>query len=218
MPSPTITIAVDPTLDAVAAMPVDRSSRQRLEQAGFVRDDMSGLHRLRRDTAESTAPRIIADATRLLTTAGYNVLRLYSKEEQFQAVDPAKEPGPMLTREPGTIWRHHVASDIAAGHLVVHARRSEAAGTTSFLASYSEHGDAVILATEGAGFFGVSRYPDLDSAKAALEWPTTPSLPPAPSRRAAASSRTATAAISPAALPVDHADHSPAAAGTSRSR
>ncbi|MEU9074577.1 hypothetical protein AB0D22_07825 [Kitasatospora sp. NPDC048538] len=218
MPSPTITIAVDPTLDAVAAMPIDRSSRQWLEQAGFVRDEASGLHRLGRDTAKSTAPRIIAEATRLLNTGGYNVLRLYSRKEQLQAVDSAKEPVPVLTREPGTIWRHHVASDIAAGHLVVHARRSEVAGTTSFLASHSEGGDAVVLATEGTGFFGVTRYPDLDSAKAALEWPTAPSLPPAPSRHTAASSRTTTAAISPAALPVGQADHSPAAVGTSRSR
>ncbi|GAA2267322.1 hypothetical protein GCM10010430_60650 [Kitasatospora cystarginea] len=218
MPPRTITIAVDPALDTVAALAVDRSSRQWLEQAGFVRDDATGLHRLRRDTPASIGQRISAEATRLLTTSGYTVLRLYSEDERQQALAVSPEQGPALTREPGTIWMHHIASDVAAGHLVVHARLSVAGGETKLLASYPMTGGAAIFSTEGGGYFGVTEYADLETATADFGHPLEPSTPPFPSRRAAASSRTAPLSAPSTAVAASRADHSPAVAGASRAR
>ncbi|MBV6695540.1 hypothetical protein KV557_00165 [Kitasatospora aureofaciens] len=218
MPPRTITFAVDPALDSVAALAVDHSSRQYLEQAGFVRDDATGLHRLRRDTPASVGQRISAEAARLLTASGYTVLRLYSEDEQQQALAASPEQGPALTREPGTIWMHHIASDVAAGHLVIHARLSVASGETKLLASYPMTGSAAIFSTEGGGYFGLTEYEDLETATADFGHPLEPSIPSSPSRRAAASSRTAPLSAPSRVVATDRVDHSPATAGASHAR
>ncbi|MFB8203106.1 hypothetical protein [Kitasatospora purpeofusca] len=205
MPSPTITFAADPADGTLAAEPVDRPSRQWLEQAGLVRDDATGLHRPRRDTSPSVVPRLVIDATRLLTAAGYDVLRLYSEAEQRQAVaEPATE-APSLTRGPGTIWVHAVAADVAAGRLVVHARLSEAAGPTRLLASYPADGTAAVLTTEGNRFFDVTPHDDLDAAAVAFgHGPILPAPASDTPRTDAATARSAAAATpKPEALPAE---------------
>ncbi|KQV20950.1 MULTISPECIES: hypothetical protein [unclassified Kitasatospora] len=212
----TITIHLDPALETLTAASVDNRGRQQLEQAGFVRHDATGLHRLRRDTPMSVGRRISTDATRLLTASGYDVLRLYAAEEQQQAVVAGTADGPVLTREPGTIWMHHVASDIQAGHLVVHARRSKADGTTSFLTGYAADGDAAVFITEGGGFFGVTRYEDLDTARADFGLPLEQPVPAPAVRTAAAATRTALATAP--ALPPDRALPVPAPGSAVRSR
>ncbi|GAB7185634.1 hypothetical protein [Kitasatospora sp. NPDC001095] len=192
MPSPTITFAVDPALDAVAALSVDRSSRQRLEQAGFVRDDATGLHRVSRTTAESLAPRLVTEATRLLNAAGYDVLRLYSETEQQQSVTQPAPEEPTMTRAPGTIWAHHLASDLISGRLVVHARLSKADGPTQLLTSFPADGAAAVLSTDGTGFFGATEYPDLDAAVVGWGYPLTSPFPQPEPRRAVASASRST--------------------------
>ncbi|GJF32653.1 hypothetical protein KNE206_53530 [Kitasatospora sp. NE20-6] len=187
----TITFAVDPVLGLVAAA-VDRRSRQWLEQAGLVRDDASGLHRLRRDTAEPTGRRIISNATGLLNSVGYDVLRLYSETEQRQA---AAHPsaGPAVTREPGTIWVHHVGSDIVAGRLVVHAALNEADGPVRLLADYPAYGRAAVLSTEGGGLYGIAEFGDLAAAVAAFGHSLAPQFPAREPRTASAAAITSRA-------------------------
>ncbi|MFJ1707576.1 hypothetical protein [Kitasatospora sp. NPDC088346] len=195
MPSPTITFAADPAGATLAAEPVDRASRQWLEQAGLVRDDATGLHRPPRDTSPSVVPRLVIDATRLLTAAGYDVLRLYSEAEQRQAVAEPATDAPSLTRLPGTIWVHAVAADVAAGRLVVHARLSQAAGPTRLLASYPADGTAAVLTTEGNRFFDVITYDDLDAAAVVLGHEPILPIPASDTPRAdAATARSAAAA------------------------
>ncbi|MFF2746444.1 hypothetical protein ACFVVA_12960 [Kitasatospora sp. NPDC058048] len=189
MPPP-ITFAVHPTLDTVAARSVDRSSRQWLEHAGLVRDDATGLHRTPRTTAKSVAPRLLAEATRLLNAAGYDVLRLYSEAEQQQSVTQPAPEEPTVTRAPGTIWAHHLASDLIAGRLVVHAQLSMADGPRHLLTSFPPDGAAVFTTDGGTGFFGATEYPDLDAAVAAWGHPlAVPAARPEPLRAAVSASR-----------------------------
>ncbi|MCG6496985.1 hypothetical protein [Kitasatospora sp. A2-31] len=192
MPSPTITFAIEPSSSLLSAKAADRASRQWLEQAGLVRDDATGLHRPRRATSSSVAPRLVLDATRLLTAAGYDVLRLYGEDEQQQAVTgPAIDVAP-LTRAPGTIWVHQVAADVAAGRLVVHARLTEAAGPTRLLASYPADGTAAVLTTDGGRFYDVATFGDLDAAALAFGHPATlPAPTPEAPRTDAATARSA---------------------------
>ncbi|MER7701640.1 hypothetical protein ABTX81_01895 [Kitasatospora sp. NPDC097605] len=136
------------------------------------------------------APRLVSDATRLLNTAGYDVLRLYSETEQRQSVtEPATEES-AKTRAPGTIRAHHLVSDLIAGRLVVHARLRRADGPTQLLGSFPADGAAAVLATDGTGFFGITEYPDLDAAVAAWGHPLTASpSQPEPRRAAVSASR-----------------------------
>ncbi|MFC9327926.1 hypothetical protein [Kitasatospora sp. NPDC057015] len=203
-PSPFITIAADPTLGTLAAVGIDRTTRQLLERAGFVRDDATGLHRLRRSTSAAVGTRIAADATRLLTGAGYRVVRLYSEAEQQEALAPCAQPERVMTREPGTIWMHHVAADIASGQLVVHARSSAADGTY-LLAEYPATGEAAVLTTEGNGFFGATHYADLDRAKEAFGHPLALPPPPREHGRAAAASASPTGDHMPPGAPAETA-------------
>ncbi|MGW3185713.1 hypothetical protein ACWDD9_41235 [Kitasatospora sp. NPDC001119] len=190
MPPP-ITFAVHPALDTVAARSVDRSSRQWLEHAGLVRDDATGLHRTPRTTATSATRRLVAEATRLLAAAGYDVLRLYSEAEQRQSVTQSAPEEPTMVRAPGTIRAHHLASDLIAGRLVVHAQLSAADGSRHLLASFPADGAAAVFTTDGGtGFFGATEYPDLDSAVAAWGHPlTVPAARPEPLRAAVSASR-----------------------------
>ncbi|MFJ9446763.1 hypothetical protein ACIRRH_33625 [Kitasatospora sp. NPDC101235] len=190
MPPP-ITFAVHPVLDTVAALSVDRSSRQWLEHAGLVRDDATGLHRTPRTTAPSVTPRLVAEATRLLNAAGHDVLRLYSEAERQQSVTQPATEEPTLTRAPGTIWAHHLTSDLIAGRLVVHAQLSTADGARHLLASFPADGAAAVLSTDGGtGFFGTTEYPDLDAAAAVFGHPLTLPFPlPEPRRAAVSASR-----------------------------
>ncbi|MFJ7278309.1 hypothetical protein [Kitasatospora sp. NPDC098663] len=181
--STTVTLAIDPALDTVATQPVDRRSRQWLEQAGFVRDDGTGKHRVRKD---APVVRIVSDAYGLLNRAGYDVLRLYSEQEQRQSATQPDPDAPSLTRAPGTIRLHTVAHDITTGHLVVHAQLREAAGSTRVLVHFPADGMAGILATEDTSFFGITLYPSLDEAVAAFGYPLTTPAPVPEARRAAA--------------------------------
>ncbi|MFF2955685.1 hypothetical protein ACFVVU_30605 [Kitasatospora sp. NPDC057965] len=173
----TIPIAVDPATDVLAALPVDGASRRLLDQAGFVHDEATGVQRLRESTSPTSASRAVTDAVHRLNAVGYDVLRLYSDTERRKAITQPAPDDPTMTRAPGTIWMHHVASDVTAGRLVVHALHREAAGPVRLLAGFPTDGTAAVLATEGSGFFAVTEYKDLDAAVAAFGYPLVAPFP-----------------------------------------
>ncbi|MFF2657390.1 hypothetical protein ACFVUH_08490 [Kitasatospora sp. NPDC058032] len=215
-----VTLTHDVGLATYVASAPDRHSAQELEQAGFVRHDASGLHRLRRGTPLSVGDRMIRDAARYLNAVDYGFLRVYSEDEQRRQA-AAGVPGPAQTTAPGTIRRHHVSADVARGHLVLLARFSGAYGETELLGTYPVTGGAATFYTEAdSDWWGVVRHDGLDRAVADFGRPL--SLPaPAGSRgdaaraasRNAAQLRSAAASATPAqaataarALPVAQAE------------
>ncbi|MDH6111313.1 hypothetical protein P3T36_003337 [Kitasatospora sp. MAP12-15] len=186
-----VTIAHLPELGTIVAEPGDRRSAYWLEQAGLVRDDRLKLHRIRRDTDDSTAERQINDARRLLAAAGYGLTRVYSTVEQRRRVEsrpPWVEAGPPQAIWSRTAWVHLVSADVANGHLVLHAHHQGHFGEIELLGSYPASGDSATFYTEGGGAYGISRHPNLDSARAewaAFGYASTPPVPGSPRRAAA---------------------------------
>ncbi|MFD0405344.1 hypothetical protein [Kitasatospora sp. NPDC127116] len=168
---PNVAVAHLPERDLLVAEAPDRRSAQLLEQAGLVRDDALGLHRFRRDTPPETAKRQLREARRLLFPAEYGFTRVYSEAEQYEATqrrNPLTPPGPVLTATSRAPAVHHVSTDIANGHMVLLAHHESPYEATELLGLYPASGKAATFYTEGGGYYGASRHPDLDSALA--EW------------------------------------------------
>ncbi|MGW2540715.1 hypothetical protein ACWC5I_07545 [Kitasatospora sp. NPDC001574] len=203
-----VTLTHDAGLATYVASAPDRHSAQQLEQAGFVRHDASGLHRLRRDTPLSVGDRMIRDAARYLHAVDYGILRLYSEDEQRRQAPQAAagDPAPAQTTAPGTIRSHHVGADVARGHLVLLARFSGAYGETELLGTYPATGAAATFYTEAdSDWWGIDHHDGLDRAVASFGRPL--SLPaPAGSRGDAARAASRDAAQIRSAAPTTTAE------------
>ncbi|MEV4559448.1 hypothetical protein AB0K51_20995 [Kitasatospora sp. NPDC049285] len=167
-----VTVGHRPDLGFLVAAAADRRSAQWLEQAGFVRDDQLDLHRPRRDTSASVAERQLREAIGMLIADEYGVTRVYSEAEQRARIENRPtwvEDGPAQTTG-RTARPELITSDVCNGHLVLLASHDSPYESRELLGRYTATGEGVVFYTEAAGgmpFYGIGRYPDLDSASAA---------------------------------------------------
>ncbi|GAA2092115.1 hypothetical protein GCM10009759_17480 [Kitasatospora saccharophila] len=191
-----MSVAYDAALGTHTALAPNAVCAAQLMEAGFLQHSADVLYRLPEKPVIS-AEWMIRDAARLLAAHGYGLLRLYSEDEQRQQAEqagPAGEARPVRTIGPGTVFHHHVVDDLAAGHLVIHARYSGAHGEAELLGTYPATGKAATFYTESdSSWWGVVHYPDLDAAEEGFGRPQSlPAAisPPATDARASAAHTT----------------------------